>query len=301
MSKVSSLRVVAKDGVAELPDEVRLALSEAAVSAREGLLAMSVATGLKVMHAMMESEITGLAGPRGKHDPERAMGRHGWAPTSVTLGARRVPVDRPRARTADGQEVALSIFAAFAGDDLLSAVVMERMLAGLACRRFTAGSEPVGAQVAAQSWSTSRSAVSGRFVKATETALAELLARDLSGLRVAAMMIDGLHLAEHLMVVALVVTTDGRKVPVGLYEGDTENTTVVTALLADLVERGLDGTGRMLFVLDGGKALAKGVRKVFGSAVLVQRCTVHYADLRVMPRLSWDSVRGNGFGLARSA
>lgn len=114
--------------------------------------------------------------------------------------------------------------------------------------------------------STSRSAVSRRFVRATETALAELLARDLSNLKVAAMMVDGLHIAEHLMVVALAITTDGRKVPVGLYEGDTENTTVVTALLADLVDRGLDTTGGVLFVLDGATALTKAVRKVFGSA-----------------------------------
>ncbi|EWM19130.1 LOW QUALITY PROTEIN: transposase, partial [Kutzneria sp. 744] len=116
---------------------------------------------------------------------------------------------------------------------------------------------------------------SRRFVKATETALAELLARDLSTLKVAAMMIDGLHIAEHLMVVALAITTDGTKVPVGLYEGDTENTTVVTALLAELVDRGLDASDGLLFVLDGSKALSKAVRKVFGAKALVQRCTVH--------------------------
>ena len=149
------------------------------------------------------------------------------------------------------------------------------MLAGLACRRFTAGSEPVGAQIEARARSTSRSAVSRRFVRATETALGELLARDLSSLHVAAMMVDGVHLADHLMVVALAITTDGTKVPVGLYEGDTENATVVTSLLADLVDRGLDTTGGILFVLDGAKALATAVGKVFGSAALIQRCTVH--------------------------
>jgi len=278
MSKVSSLRVVAKDGVAELPDlpgVVRLALAEAAASAREGLLAMSVATGLRVMAAMMDAEITDLAGPRGAHDPDRRVGRHGSTRSSVTLGARRVPVDRPRARGTDGQEVTLSTFAAFTGDDPLGEAVMNRMLAGLAARRFTAGSEPVGRQVEAEASSTSRSAVSRRFVKATETALGELLTRDLSGLPVAAMMIDGMHIGEHLMVVALAITADGTKVPVGLYEGDTENTTVVTGLLSDLVARGLDAAGGLLFVLDGAKALAKGVRKVFGDRALVRRCTVH--------------------------
>jgi len=117
--------------------------------------------------------------------------------------------------------------------------------------------------------------VSRRFVRATETALGELLARDLRDLPVAAMMIDGLHVGEHLMVVALAITAAGAKVPVGLYQGDTENTTVVTGLLSDLVERGLDAAGGLLFVLDGAKALAKGVRRVFGDRALVQRCTVH--------------------------
>ena len=278
MSKVSTMRVVSQDRAPELPDlpeEVRLALSEAAASAREGLLAMSVATGLRVMHAMMQAEITTLAGPRGRHDPDRAAVRHGSAPSSVTLGARRVPVTRPRARRTEGTEVQLESFTAFAGDDLLAEAVLSRMLAGLACRRFTAGSEPVGAQVEAGARSTSRSAVSRRFVRATETALAELLARDLSDLAVAAVMVDGVHLGEHLMVVALAITTDGTKVPVGLYEGDTENATVVTSLLADLVERGLDTTGGVLFVLDGAKALATAVHKVFGSAALIQRCTLH--------------------------
>src|SRR5512134_3815336 len=264
MTTVPTLRVASKDRVPDLPD-----LPE------EVLLAMSVATGLTVMSAMMQAEITNLAGAKGKHDPDRRVVRHGSARSSVTLGARRVPVSRPRVRTTDGQEVALETFAAFAGDDLLGQVVLERMLAGLACRRFSAAQEPVGEAVAAEARSTSRSAVSRRFVKATETALAELLSRDLSGLPVAALMVDGLHIAEHLMVVALAITADGTKVPVGLYEGDTENTAVVTGLLADLVDRGLDASGGILVVLDGAKALTKAVRKVFGGQALIQRCTVH--------------------------
>jgi hypothetical protein len=227
------------------------------------------------MHAMMRAEITALAGPKGKHDPHRSAVRHGSAASSVTLGARRVPVTRPRVRTTDGAEVTLDTFAAFAGDDLLTETGMARMLAGLACRRFPAASQPVGEAVESEARSTSRSAVSRRFVKATQTALSELLTRDLSELSVAAMLVDGQHVDEHLMVVALAVTTDGTKVPVGLYEGDTENATVATGLLADLVDRGLDASGGILFVLDGAKALTKAVRKVFGDRTLIQRCTVH--------------------------
>jgi putative transposase len=152
---------------------------------------------------------------------------------------------------------------------------MERMLAGLATRRHRSANEPVGEAVEADASSTSRSAVSRRFVAGTAKALEELMARDLSDLAVAALMVDGVHFAEHCCVVALAICTDGTKVPVGLWLGDTENKTIVTHLLADLVDRGLSGESGLLVVIDGAKALAAGVRKVFGDQVLVQRCVLH--------------------------
>jgi putative transposase len=261
--------------VPELSEEVRLALADIAGAAREGLLAMSVAAGMAVMQAMFEAEITAVTGPKGRHDPCRTAVRHGTGRGSVTLGGRRVPVSRPRARTTGGHEVPLETYAHFAADDLLSVVVMERMLAGVATRRHTRTAEPVGEQVAAEAKSTSKSAVSRRFVKQTETALAELLARDLGELDVKVLMVDGEHLAERCCVVALAITADGTKVPVGLWDGDTENKTVVKVLLADLVDRGLDATDGLLVVIDGAKALAAAVREVFGATAAVQRCTLH--------------------------
>jgi len=163
----------------------------------------------------------------------------------------------------------------FAAEDQLTAVVMERMLAGLATRRHVAAAEPVGAGVQKQATATSRSAVSRRFIAATKTALADLLARDLTPLNIKVLMVDGEHLAEHLAVVAFAITADGTKVPVGLWEGSTENATVLKALLADLVARGLDATNGLLVVIDGAKALSAAVRAVFGASAAVQRCTVH--------------------------
>ena len=251
MKTVPTLRLVSKPeapaeldglGVDDLPAEVRLALTDIAGAAREGLLAMSVAAGMAVMRAMFDAEITAVCGPRGKHDPDRAAVRHGAGRGSVVLGGRRVPVTRPRARTVNGGEVPLVAYRLFAAEDQLTAVVMERMLAGLATRRHVAAAEPVGAGVQKQATATSRSAVSRRFIAATKTALADLLARDLTPLNIKVLMVDGEHLAEHLAVVALAITADGTKVPVGLWEGSTENATVVKALLADLVARGLDAT-----------------------------------------------------------
>jgi len=258
----------------DLPQEIQLALTDIAVAAREGLLAMSVAAGMAVMAAMFEAEITEIAGPKGKHNPERVAVRHGAEKGSVTLGGRRVAVTRPRARTVDGHEVPLQSYVHFAAEDLLAQVVMERMLAGVATRRHARAAEPVG-EAAGKQKSTSKSAISRRFVKLTETALAELMARDLSGEDIKVLMIDGEHLAERCVVVALAITADGTKKPVGLWDGSTENKTVVRALLADLVERGLKVDDGLLVVCDGAKALAAGVRAVFGDKALIQRCTLH--------------------------
>jgi putative transposase len=281
---VPTLRVVSKNeapvemnglGVADLPAEVRLALTDIAGAARDGLLAMSVAAGMAVMQAMFDAEVTAACGPKGQHDPDRAATRHGRERGSVVLGGRRVPVTRPRARTVDGHEVPLAAYRLFAADDLLGRVVLERMLAGVATRRHARAAEPVGGQVAAQATSTSRSAISRRFVASTRTALAELLSRDLSTLDVKVLMVDGEHLADRCCVVALAITADGTKVPVGLWDGATENKTVVRALLADLVSRGLDASDGLLLVLDGAKALSAAVREVFGANAVIQRCTLH--------------------------
>jgi putative transposase len=284
MKTVPTLRVVSKPdapdqlaelGVADLPAEVRLALTDIAGAAREGLLAMSVAAGMVVMRTMFDAEIAAVCGPKGHHDPERTAVRHGAGRGSVVLGGRRVPVTRPRARTVDGAEVPLASYRLFAAQDQLTAVVLERMLAGLATRRHVAAGEPVGQAVTTRATATSRSAVSRRFIAATRTALAELLARDLGPLDIKVLMVDGEHLADHLAVVALAITADGTKVPVGLWEGSTENATVVKALLADLVERGLDAADGLLVVIDGAKALSSAVKAVFGASAAIQRCTVH--------------------------
>jgi putative transposase len=279
MKTVPTVRLVeASDAAAlpDLPEEIQLAMAEIADVAREGLLAMSVAAGMAVMQAMFEAEIAQACGPKGKHDLDRAAVRHGSGRGSVTLGGRRVAVTRPRARTTDGHEVPLASYAHFAAEDMLSQVVMERMLAGVATRRHTRTAEPVSEQATGGAQkSTSRSAVSRRFVKQTETALAELMARELTGEDIKVLMLDGEHMAERCVVVALGITVDGTKKPVGLWDGSTENKTVVRALLADLAARGLRFDDGLLVVLDGAKALSAAVREVFGDKALIQRCTLH--------------------------
>jgi len=260
---------------AALPPRVQEALGELVGVAREGLLALSVGVGLGVLAELMEEEVVDVVGPKGHHDLERAAVRHGHEAGEVTLGGRRVPVERPRVRSADGQaEVALATYAYFADRDPLTKVVLERMLAGVSTRRYRRTQEPVGEQVEAAARSTSKSSVSRAFVERTRVSLAELMARRLDDVRLAVMMLDGIELKGRTNIVALGITTDGVKIPLGLWEGSTENATVATALLSDLVERGLDPAQGILFVIDGSKALRKAIRQVFGEAP-VQRCIRH--------------------------
>ena len=258
-----------------LPEAVSITLAELAGDVQEGLLAMAVGTGLQVMAAMMTADVEAVCGPKGRHDPDRSAVRHGTGDGSVTLGGRRLPVTRPRMRATDGTgEVPVASYELFSHTEVLGRMAMQRMLAGLSTRRYPVGLEPVGDRVEKSARSISKSAVSRRFVAATETALAELLAVDLSGLDLVALMIDGVHFGDHLCVVALGIGSDGTKHPLGLVEGSTENTSVVTDLLTGLRDRGLD-TSRAFFVgIDGGKALRAAVVKVFEHPV-IQRCQLH--------------------------
>jgi putative transposase len=132
---------------------------------------------------------------------------------------------------------------------------MDRMLAGVSTRKYAEVGEPVGTEVEQESTSTSKSTVSELFIERTKTALSALMSRSLSDVRLAVMMLDGLDVAERTQVVALGISTEGVKLPLGLWEGSTENATLVSMLLADVVDRGLDPDQAILFVIDGGKAL----------------------------------------------
>jgi len=258
-----------------LPERVTVAMSEIAENMQEGLLALAVGAGLQVMQALMDADVTELAGLKGRHDEARTAVRHGRERGSVTLGGRRVSVTRPRVRAADGSgELAIASYELFTSTEILGKMAMEKMLAGLSTRRYPVGLEPVGEPFAEKSSATSKSAVSRRFVAMTETALAELLAADLSGLDLVALMIDGVHFAESCCVVALGIGIDGVKHPLALVEGSTENATLVTDLLVGLRGRGLDVTRPMLVGLDGSKALRKAVVDVLDHPV-IQRCQLH--------------------------
>jgi putative transposase len=277
MRTVSTAEVATnEEAMSGLPERVQEALGELAGAAKEGLLALSVGVGLGVLHEIMEAEVDEVVGPKGKHNPERAAKRHGHEDGQVTLGGRRVPVSRPRMRTADDEhELPLASYRHFADRDALTQVVLERMLAGVSTRRYARTGEPVGIDVDEQARSQSKSAVSREFVSRTRENLVELMSRPLGDLRLAVLMLDGIDLKGRCCIVALGIDTDGIKHPLGLWDGSTENATVATTLLANLAGRGLDCEQGVLVVLDGAKALHKAVRDVLGVHTPVQRCIRH--------------------------
>jgi len=249
-----------------------LPLVDLLVDTKTELLELALRSGLKVFTAMLEEDRTALCGPRYAHEPDRPASRAGTTRSEVVLGGRKVTIQRPRVRTAAG-EVALPTFQAMASTDPFNRRVVEQMLVGVATRQYARSLEPLGPEM--QSRGTSKSAVSRRFVARTTAQLAAWQSAPLDALDLVALLIDGVHVGDHCLIVALGIAADGQKHALGLWDGSTENTTVCQGLLANLQSRGLRTDRSLLVILDGSKALRKAVHAIFGDAALVQRCQVH--------------------------
>ena len=240
---------------------------------REALYDTVIGAGLACVDEVLEMERVALCGERYEHLADRQALRAGHVASSLVMGGRRVAVQRPRARTVEGHELRLPSWREWSARDPLDERAVEQMVLGVSTRGYARSLEPLPEAVAVRS--ISKSAVSARFVYGTERKLAALMSRDLRERRVVALLIDGVHCGPHLVLAAVGVDEHGDKHVLGLREGATENTTAVRALLADLVERGLDNSRTLLIVIDGAKALHKAVMEVFGARALIQRCREH--------------------------
>jgi putative transposase len=242
------------------------------VDTRAELMELAVASGLKVLTTMLEEDRTAICGPRYQHQAERQASRTGTVPSEVVLGGRKVAMRRPRVR-ANGAEMPLPTFQLMAGEDPLNRRVVEQMLVGVATRQYARSLEPLPSTMATRG--VSKSAVSRRFVAKTAAQLDAWRSTALDALDLVALLIDGVHIGEHCIVVALGIDQTGRKHALGLWDGSTENAAVCQSLLADLQSRGLRTDRSLLVLLDGSKALHKAVTQTFGAAALIQRCHVH--------------------------
>jgi putative transposase len=241
--------------------------------AEESLWDAVVLSGVEFALEQLEAERTLLCGPRYVHLAERAALRAGHAKSSLSLGGRRAELERPRVRSKEGHELGLPSWEAWSARDPLERRAVEQMILGVSSRRYARSLEPLPEEVAVRG--ISKSAVSERFVVGTQKKLAELMGRRLSGLKLLAVMIDGVHFADHVVLVAIGIDLLGSKHVLGLIEGATENAAACKALLADLIERGLPAERMLLFVIDGAKALHKAITDTFGARALIQRCRQH--------------------------
>jgi len=242
------------------------------VDTRTELMELAAASGLRVLATMLEEDRTAICGPRYRHQAERPASRAGTVPSEVVLGGRKVVLRRPRVR-ANNAEVPLPTFQLMASEDPLNRRVVEQMLVGVATRQYARSLEPLPAAMAARG--TSKSAVSRRFVAKTAAQLEAWQSQTLDGLDLVGLILDGVHVGEHCLIVALGIVVDGRKQALGVWEGSTENAAVCQSLLANLQSRGLRTDRSVLVILDGSKALRKAVRDTFGEVALVQRCQIH--------------------------
>jgi transposase-like protein len=253
--------------------QILLPLASVLVTVRAALYELVVGSGMAVLQALLERDRDEACGPRYRHDARRKATRGGHAPGELVLGGRRVSVRRPRVMRKGGGEQPLPTWEAFAKEDPLTERAVEQMMLGVATRKYERSLEAVPPEVKTRG--ASKSAVSRRFVAETTERLAEWATRSLSGLRLAAVMIDGLVCGEHTVLIALGIDERGAKHLLGLTEGATENGAACRTLLSNLIERGLSADRTILFVIDGSKALHSSVRDAFGKRALIQRCQVH--------------------------
>ena len=240
---------------------------------REGFFELCIHVGEQAWHALMEQDRPALCGARWSRDPSRRAGRGGSTASEVTLGGRRIRVRRLRAAQVDGPELALPSFGWAADRDPLDEHTWRSIVAGVSTRSYGASLAPVPNEF--QQRSTARSAVSRRFVALRQRPLTTGLSRPLGDLDLQVVMIDGIDYHDHTILVALGIDARGTKHVLGVREGTTENSAVAGALLSDVVDRGLAVDQPLLFVIAGGTALRKAIRRVFGAVGVVQRCQVH--------------------------
>jgi putative transposase len=263
------------NGAAETLGDALTTLIAGMTATRAHLLEWMQAQGLVALQEVFAIEAAAVAGPKGKHQATRTHHHWGRTATELTVGGRRIQVERPRVRSTTGQEAVLPSVAAWQDRDPLTARVLEQILLGVSTRGY-AGSLEAGPP-GAPSRGTSRSAVSRTLRGRMTGALTAQLGQRLDGLELLALFLDGVVVAGQTVIVVIGLTRDGEKKPLGLRLGSTENAVLCTELLQDLLARGVSLGERVLCVIDGGKGLRKAVQDVLGTAAVIQRCQIHKA------------------------
>jgi transposase-like protein len=265
---VKRLEEMAADGNPAV--QMVLPMAEMVGWLRQGVGELIRQAGLRIIELLMEEEVRKLAGERSQPQPERTANRWGKERGYCVVMGQKVPIERPRVRTTEDQEVRLGSYELFHRGEPLTETVWEKLMLGLSTRKYGQAVREFS-----EAYGLEKSAVSQHFIEASRAKLKDLMERRLDKIRLCALLIDATPFEGQQMVVALGIGQDGRKTILGVRQGATENATVVGELLGDLLNRRLDFTQPRLYVLDGGKALHAAVKKYAGESAPIQRCQVH--------------------------
>ncbi len=244
--------------------QIDLPMLEVILQTKAEVEALSAQAGLKIIHHFLEQEIEQRCGPHG----QQSAYRHGSQPGYVVFAGRKVCIDKPRVR-AQGKEMTLKSYRAFQQDGRMQRAVARKLTHQVSTRNYAAAIDEC-----LEGYGIDKSSVSRQWKAVTEAELQKLVQRPVPA-ELVALLIDGQYFRKECLIVALGIDKKAQKHVLGLWQGATENSTLVRELLADLRERGLNTEAAMLVVIDGAKALYKGVRDIFGERALVQRCRVH--------------------------
>lgn len=276
MKKSSNVRTIAvKEEIAKKAPAVDVELKRVDLDAivRMGLQEFIFEVGMMAVQQAMLAEVETLAGPRYVRDPQNTVSRWGKQQGFVYVNGQKINTDKPRVvRKTMGkhEEVELQTYKEFSKPTAMNEAIMAKVLAGVSMRDYAGTIDQV-----IDGHGVSRSAVSRRAVKEASKRLEEFYARRFDDQEFVVIMIDGIGVGDINNIVALGIDVWGKKHVLGVRQGATENTVVCTELLEDLMERGLNAQGDYLFVVDGGKALSKAIKKLFGQNAVIQRCQVH--------------------------
>jgi putative transposase len=265
---VKQLEAMAADGNPAV--QMVLPMAEMVGWLRQGVGELIRQAGLRLMDLLMQEEVRELVGERSQRQAERTAHRWGSERGYCVVMGQKVPVERPRVRSTDDQEVRLGSYELFHRGEPLTETVWEKLMLGLSTRKYGQAVREF-----TEAYGLEKSAVSEHFIEASRAKLQEMMERRLDKTRLCALLIDATPFAGQQLVVAMGISQDGRKMILGLRQGATENATVVGELLGDLVNRGLNFSEPRLYILDGGKALTAAVKKHAGESAAIQRCQVH--------------------------
>ena len=271
MAKIERSKKRSKRGMMKLVSSEGVLAPDGGLNSRLLLIQQLIPLGLEAVNEELQSEVTRLVGGASHERTESSMSRWGSNPGSVVLGGQKVSVSVPRVRDLRcGQEVSLESYRELRRREGFDERVFSQLINGLSAGRYEQAAELVP-----ETFGVSKGSVSRSFKRASEKRLRELLERDLSELDIIAIFIDGKHLGETNIVIALGITMEGEKIPLGFIETGTENGSVCKDFIQGLEGRGLNTANEILFIIDGSKGIASGIKAVLGDKAIIQRCQWH--------------------------